>query len=173
MQNAVVRGLAQAFTQSGFATLRFNFRGVGRSTGQYSEGIGEQEDAKAAVGWLTSQTGLNLDRLFLAGYSFGARVTLAVASTDPRVCGFVVVAPPIRHGDWPQLKSSRGPKIFLCGDLDPHVPLNVLTALIDGLPEPKRLLIFPETDHFFVGQEHVLGQSAVNLLQECSLPTSH
>lgn len=170
MQNAVVKGLAEAFARSGFAVLRFNFRGVGQSTGQYSEGIGEQEDAKAAVGWLTTQAGVNPDRLFLAGYSFGARVTLAVASTDPRICGFVVVAPPVLRGNWPHLRSSRGPKIFLCGDLDPYAPLDALTTLVDGLPEPKRLLIFQDTDHFFVGQEHALGQYAVNLLQECSLP---
>lgn len=172
MQNAVVRGLAEAFVKVGFAVLRFNFRGVGQSTGQYSEGIGEQEDAKAAVGWLGTQPGVNPDQLFLAGYSFGARVTLAVASNDPRVRGFVVVAPPVLRGDWPQLDSSRGPKIFLCGDLDPHVPLDVLTTLTDGLPMPKRLLVFPDTDHFFVGQERTLGQCAVNLLQECLLPTS-
>jgi alpha/beta superfamily hydrolase len=169
MQNIVVRCLAEAFAMAGFAVLRFNFRGVGQSTGRYDEGIGEQEDAKAALGWLAAHAGVNPDQLFLAGYSFGARITLAVASSDPRVCGFVVVAPPVLRGNWPHLESSRGPKIFLCGDLDPHVPLDVLIPLIDGLPEPKRLLIFPDTDHFFVGQERALGQSAVNLLQECSL----
>jgi alpha/beta superfamily hydrolase len=172
MQNAVVRCLAEAFVKTGFAVLRFNFRGVGQSTGQYDEGIGEQEDAKAALGWLGAQPGVNPDQLFLAGYSFGARVTLAVASSDPRVCGFVVVAPPVRRGGWPHLESTRGPKIFLCGDQDPHVPIEVLSALIDALPMPKRLLVFPDTDHFFVGQERALGQCAASVLQECLLPTS-
>jgi alpha/beta superfamily hydrolase len=168
MENNVVRALAEAFAAAGFVVLRFNFRGVGKSTGNYSEGIGEQEDAKAALAWLASRPETDADRLFLAGYSFGARVTLAVASTDPRVRGFIVVAPPVLRGDWPSLESSRGPKIFLCGDRDPHAPPDVLTGLVKSLPEPRRLAIFPNADHFFVGQERALAQHAVKLLQELS-----
>ena len=122
MENNVVRGLADAFTAARFAVLRFNFRGVGRSTGHYGEGVGEQKDVKVAIAWLAAHAAVDQDRLFLAGYSFGARVTLAVASTDPRVCGFIVVAPPALRGDWPPLESSRGPKILLCGDRDPYAP---------------------------------------------------
>jgi alpha/beta superfamily hydrolase len=171
MQNAVVRGLAAAFATAGFAVLRFNFRGVGHSTGRYGEGVGEQEDAKAAMSWLSAQAGIDPERLYLAGYSFGARVTLAVAATEARVRGFIAVAPPVRRGRWPELGHSQGAKIFLCGDRDPHVPIDDLISLIDGLPEPKRLLIFPDTDHFFVGQEQALGQHAVKALQECT-PTT-
>jgi alpha/beta superfamily hydrolase len=170
MQNAVVRGLAEAFATADFAVLRFNFRGVGQSTGQYGEGIGEQRDASAALDWLTAQAGADPARLFLAGYSFGARVALATAATDPRLCGFIAVAPPVLHGQWPPLQSSRGPKIFLCGDCDSHVPLEVLADRVRSLPEPKRLLIFPNTDHFFVGQERAVGQYALKLLQEFSSP---
>lgn len=170
MQNAVVRGLAEAFAAANFAVLRFNFRGVGQSTGQYSEGVGEQQDARAAMEWLSAQPGVDPARLFLAGYSFGARITLAMAATTPRLCGFIAVAPPVRHGEWPPLESSCGSKIFLCGDRDSHVPLEVLTDRIRGLPDPKRLLIFPDTDHFFVGQERAVGQHALKLLQEFSSP---
>jgi uncharacterized protein len=172
MENNVVRGMAEAFAAAGFGVLRFNFRGVGRSTGHYSEGIGEQEDVKAAMEWLMAQSGVDPARLFLAGYSFGARVTLAVASTDQRVSGFIVVAPPVLRGDRPDVKSSRGPKIFLCGDRDPYAPPEALADLVNRLPEPKRLVVLPETDHFFVGQERALGQHAVQLLQELSSPLS-
>jgi uncharacterized protein len=168
MFNNVVRGLAEAFTAVGFATLRFNFRGVGRSTGQYAEGIGEQEDAKAAMAWLMMQPGIDPDRLFLAGYSFGARVALAVAPTDSHVSGFVVVAPPVLRGDWPSLEFARGPKIFFCGEHDPVAPPEVLKDRLRALPEPKRLVVVPNADHFFVGQEHTLAQHAVKLLQELS-----
>jgi alpha/beta superfamily hydrolase len=166
MDNNVVKALAEAFAAAGFAVLRFNFRGVGRSTGHYGEGIGEQGDAKAALAWLSAQPGMDADQLFLAGYSFGARVTLAVASTDFRACGLIVVAPPVLHGDWPSLESSRGPKIFLCGDRDPYAPPEVIRGVVQSLPEPKRLVVFPDTDHFFVGQERTLAQHAVKLLQE-------
>jgi uncharacterized protein len=170
MENHVVRGLAEAFAAVGFAVLRFNFRGVGQSTGHYSEGIGEQADAKAAMEWLIAHSGVDPERLFLAGYSFGARVTLAVASADLCVNGFIVVAPPVLRGDWPAVESSRGPKIFLCGDRDPYSPPEALTTLVNRLPEPKRLLVLPDTDHFFVGQERALGQHAVKLLQELTSP---
>jgi alpha/beta superfamily hydrolase len=170
MHNAVVRGLAEAFVAADFAVLRFNFRGVGGSTGRYGEGIGEQQDTRAAVEWLTAQPGVDPARLFVAGYSFGARVTLAMAATDPRLCGFIAVAPPVLHGEWPSLQSSRGPKLFLCGEHDSHAPLEVLADRVRSLPEPKRLLIFPDTDHFFVGQERAVGQHALKLLQEFSPP---
>jgi alpha/beta superfamily hydrolase len=168
MENNVVRALAEAFAAVGFAVLRFNFRGVGRSTGRYAEGIGEQEDVKAALAWLMAQPGIDADRLFLAGYSFGARVTLSVASTEPRVAGFVVVAPPVLRGAWPSLDSAHGPKIFLCGERDPVAPPEVLTGMIKNLPEPKRLVMFSDADHFFVGQERTLARHAVKLLQELS-----
>jgi uncharacterized protein len=168
MLNNVVRALAEAFAAVGFATLRFNFRGVGRSTGQHGDGVGEQEDAKAALTWLIAQPGIDADHLLLAGYSFGARVTLAVASTDPRVCGFIVVAPPLLRGDWPSLESARGPKILLCGDRDPYAPPDMLTGMLNSLPGPKRLVVLPDTDHFFVGQERILAQHAVKLLSELS-----
>jgi uncharacterized protein len=168
MENTVVRALAEAFAAAGFAVLRFNFRGVGRSTGQYGEGIGEQADAKAALAWLAAQPGVDTDRLYLAGYSFGARVTLAVASADPRVRGFIVVAPPVLRGDWPSLASNHGAKVFLCGDRDPYAPPEVLTRLVESLPEPKRLVVLPDADHFFVGRERTLAQHAVKLLHELS-----
>jgi uncharacterized protein len=142
--------------------------GSGRSTGHYGEGIGEQEDAKAALTWLSAHPGTDADQLFLAGYSFGARVTLAVAAIDPRVRGFIVVAPPVLHDQWPSLESNRGLKVFLSGERDPYAPPEVLMALVKRLPDPKRLIVFPDTDHFFVGQERTLAQNAVKLLEELS-----
>jgi len=168
MENSVVRAFAMAFADAGFAVLRFNFRGVGKSTGRYAEGVGEQKDVKAALTWFAAQPGVDTARMFLAGYSFGARVTLAVASTDRRVAGFIVVAPPILRGSWPALESSRGPKIFLCGDHDPFAPPEALAQLVKSLDDPKRLAIFSDADHFFVGQEHTLAQHAVKLLRELS-----
>lgn len=168
MLNNVVGALAEAFAAAGFATLRFNFRGVGRSTGQYGEGVAEQEDARGALSWLVAQPGIDAERLFLAGYSFGARVTLAVAATDPRVSGFVVVAPPILRGDCPSLESTRGPKVFLVGDSDPHAPSHKLISVVNSLPKPKRLVVLSNADHFFAGQERLLAQHAVTSLQELS-----
>ncbi len=166
MENNVVTALADAFADAGFAVLRFNFRGVGRSEGRYSQGLGEQEDVKGALTWMAAQSAVDSEGLLLAGYSFGARVALTVAPADPRVKGILAVAPPMRQGDWPGLDSYRAPKLFFCGDADPHCPYEVIAALVDRLPAPKRLLIVSGTDHFFLGQERVLGQHAVTLLRE-------
>jgi alpha/beta superfamily hydrolase len=168
MLNNVVVALAEAFAANGFAVLQFNFRGVGSSTGHYDEGIGEQEDAKAALTWLIAQPEIEADRLFLAGYSFGARITLAVAAVDPRVCGFLVVAPPVLRGNWPSLDSTRGPKVVLCGERDPVAPPELVAGLMKSIPKPKRLVVFSDADHFFIGQEQTLALHGVKLLQDMS-----
>jgi hypothetical protein len=166
MRNNVVRTLADAFGALGHAVLRFNFRGVGKSTGAYGEGIGEQEDARAAVSWMAARSEVNIERLWLVGYSFGARVTLAVAASDPRVYGVIAVAPPILRGELPHLTSFHGPKLFLSGEVDSHAPPEFLAPWVEGLPEPKQLLILRDADHFFWGHEHTLGQHAVTLFHE-------
>jgi alpha/beta superfamily hydrolase len=168
MHNNVVRALAEAFIAAGYAVLRFNFRGVGRSTGSYDGGFGEQDDARAALSWLATQAAARVDRVVLAGYSFGARVALAVAATDPRLRGLIAVAPPILRAETPRPTSFRGPKIFISGEADPYAPPEALSLWLDGLPEPKRLVILRGADHFFLGQERALGQQAVTALHELS-----
>jgi len=118
--------------------------------------------------WLAAQAGVKADRLWLAGYSFGARVTLAVAAVDPRVRGFIAVAPPMLRGEWPTLAAFRGPKLFISGDEDPYTPPEVLTRWVDGLPEPKRLVILSGVDHFFRGHEGTLGNRVITLFHELS-----
>jgi uncharacterized protein len=168
MENNVISAFATAFAAAGFAVLRFNFRGAGKSTGSYAEGLGEQGDAKAALAWIAAQPGVDTTRLFLAGYSFGARVTLAVAATEPRVVGFIVVAPPTRHGDWPPWNPPVGRRFFCAASvtLTPHLTRS--RPWSRAYKEPKRLAIFSDADHFFIGQEYTLAQHAVKLLQELS-----
>jgi alpha/beta superfamily hydrolase len=166
MENNVVTALADAFAKAAYAVLRFNFRGVGRSGGRYDEGSGERQDAMGALTWLAAQSAVDAEQLFLAGYSFGARVALAVASTDPRVQGVIAVAPPLRRDHWPGLEAYRRPKLFFCGDADPNCPPAAMMALLDRLPEPKQLVMLPGTDHFFLGHERALAQQAVTRLQE-------
>src|SRR5579884_3350027 len=84
MHNRVVFHAAKAFGELGWPVLRFNFRGVGASTGSFGNGIGEQEDARAAVDFLER------DRVVMAGFSFGSRVGLTAGAIDDRVvalCG--------------------------------------------------------------------------------------
>jgi hypothetical protein len=168
MWNNVVRAIAEAASAVGHAVLRFNFRGVGKSTGSYDEGIGEQEDVRAALTWLAAHPTMQGRRLWLAGYSFGARATLAVVDTDPRVYGFIAVAPPVLRGAWPSMTAFHGPKLFISGDEDQHAPPEALASRVDSLPEPRRLVFLPGVDHFFMGQELALGQHVVTLLRAFS-----
>jgi uncharacterized protein len=165
MENAVIRALDRAFAAANFGVLRFNFRGVGDSQGQHDEGIGEQKDIKGALAWLAAQPGIDAHRIFLGGYSFGARVALNVAAVEGQVRGFVAVVLPLLRGECPSFKAHYGAKLVICGDADPYAPPEILTPWVERLPEPRRLIILPSVDHFFIGYEHLVGQQAVESLQ--------
>src|SRR5438105_2204323 len=97
MDNNVVFALCQGLQEAGIAWLRFNFRGVGRSEGTYGGGIDETFDVLGALSFLAEQPGIASGRIGLAGYSFGARVSLAVAPKAPQVRALLCVAPPLRE----------------------------------------------------------------------------
>ena len=90
MENNVVETLVKAFFHQGYTTLRFNFRGVGRSEGHYAEGLGEQEDLISAAGVL-QQKGVR--EIFLAGYSFGAWVNVQVLRRRPSLSCLLYTSP--------------------------------------------------------------------------------
>ena len=93
MDNPVVVRVQEVCAELGLATLRFNFRSVGGSTGSHANGVGEQDDAVAALDVLAKTVG---DRpLAIAGYSFGARVAALVAGRDTLVSGVALIAPPL------------------------------------------------------------------------------
>src|SRR5215469_11505330 len=93
MHNNVVEAILNALWQRCYATVRFNFRGVGASEGEYDGGIGELDDARGAAAWITEKTGL--EALTLAGYSFGASVAVRAGISDPRFDRVIAVALPI------------------------------------------------------------------------------
>ena len=91
MDNPVVMTIARAFFEKGFTTLRFNFRGTGKSTGGFENGKGEQEDIRAAMEYMADQEFLDIT---LAGYSFGARMNAALVSQGCRIKDHIMVSPP-------------------------------------------------------------------------------
>ena len=152
MYNNVVEALQEAFASEGISTLRFNFRGVGSSTGSYSEGVGEKEDIWAAGNYLKTS---GLREIFFAGYSFGAWVGAGViAQPDHPFCSSVFVAFPIDYFefDWPPLKNKID--LMICGDADsfcPWEPLKDASKKINALLE-----VIGGADHFFMGKEKKL-----------------
>jgi hypothetical protein len=164
MHNNVVSALAEAFQQANVATLRFNFRSVGRSGGEHGGGEAEVEDVKAAVTYLLSRQAV--PTVVVAGYSFGSMVGLRAGAADSRVHKLIGVALPIGVGDPSFLLTSVKPKLLISGDRDNFSPIPGLQSLFAQLLEPKKLITISGTDHFFWGQEGEVAKAAVKFLQK-------
>ncbi len=162
MRNNVVEAMVVRFQEEGFATLRFNFRGVGDSGGEHGEGVAEVDDVKAAVGHLLSRCAC--ETVVVAGYSFGSMVGLKAGAEDERVTKLIGVALPIARRDASFLESVTKPKLLVSGDRDDHSPVAGLEALGARLPEPKRLVIVRHADHFFRGLERDVADAAARFL---------
>src|SRR5713226_7865482 len=119
MYNNVVDAALQAIWELGWASLRFNFRGVGESEGDHGGGAGEAMDAAAAVKFATSQAG-RPDGAVLVGYSFGAVAAMTAAPEIKDLGALVLVALPIRMVDAAALKKFGGPTVLAAGDNDSY-----------------------------------------------------
>jgi uncharacterized protein len=162
MNNNIVTALIQAFQQAGMATVRFNFRGVGRSGGSHDQGNGEVEDVKAAVTYLLSRQPVST--VVVAGYSFGSMVGLRAGVADDRVHKLIGVALPMGFGDPSFLLPSAKPKLLVSGDNDNYCPLPALNEFFAKLAEPKTLVTVAGADHFFGGQEDAVAKAAMAFL---------
>ena len=160
MNNNVVMALCEGMLAAGIASLRFNFRGVGRSGGTYDDGVGEGQDILGAIAYLAEQPGIVADRLGLAGYSFGARLSLSVASEAASVRALLCVAPPLREP-----VQVHCPFAVLIGDRDQNLAAGV-EAYASCLPDPTRLRVVAGTDHFWLGFESVLVETARHFFAE-------
>jgi hypothetical protein len=150
MHNKVVFRTAEAFQHAGFASLRFNFRGVGGSPGTHDDGKGEQDDARAAIDYLAAlYPGVPLA---LSGFSFGGGVCLSYGPTDPRVRLLWAVAPGVGRRDFSHLALCDVPKGVVQGTADELCPLADLEAAWPGWADPKAKYLVDGADHFFVGR---------------------
>jgi alpha/beta superfamily hydrolase len=167
MHNKVAYRASEAISQMGWPTLRFNFRGVGRSEGVWAGGEGEEEDARAAIGFLL---GLYPGcRLLLGGFSFGAGVALSIGASDERVAAMLAVAPGAGRRDFSFLSRSAKPKAVIQGIADEMCSLEDLQAAFPTWAEPKFLRLVPGAGHFFdqripdlqAAVREVLGEAAL------------
>jgi alpha/beta superfamily hydrolase len=165
MYNNVVDAVLEAMWKLGWATLRFNFRGVGQSEGEHGDGAGEAEDAAAAVRFLGEQTGLSASSLALAGYSFGAMAAAAAAPGIANLGALTLIALPLRMADAAALKGFAGPVILLAGDQDMYCPAVQLEALQRDLGARAQIRIIEGADHFFGGFEEDLAAAAESMLK--------
>lgn len=158
MQNKVAYILARACNDMGAVSLRFNFRGVGRSAGVFDNGVGEVGDALAAVDWLVAQhPGLPL---WLCGFSFGAYVALRVQSERP-VRRLVTVAPAVMRFAAAPIVPPACPWLLVQGDADDVVPPHEVLDWARGFAPAPTVTVLPGAGHFFHGRLNELREAVV------------
>ena len=152
MNNRVVYSLCQTFAKKGFSTLRFNFRGVGRSEGAYDNGEGELADAAAAMDWLQS-THPQVNSFWVAGFSFGAWIAMQLLMRRPELDGFIALSPPTNMYDFNFLAPCPVSGQIIHGEEDAVVPYQYTDALVQKLRSQKGIAIdyqvLENTDHFY------------------------
>jgi uncharacterized protein len=161
MNNKVVYTLFHAFLHCGFSALRFNFRGVGRSQGNFGRGEGELADAASALDWLQA-TSPNARACWVGGFSFGAWIGMQLLMRRPEIASFVAVAPPANMFDFGFLAPCPSSGLILQGDQDQIVPLDSMQKLVTKLKHQRDIAIdyriVKGADHFFQGRLEELGQ---------------
>jgi alpha/beta superfamily hydrolase len=140
---------AAGLVEAGLVTLRFNFRGVGSSSGEHDDGNGEKEDVKDALNYLT-ENHPNQEITF-AGFSFGSRVGTEVALDDERIPRLISIGTPVDKYDFSFLKECRKPILFVHGDQDEFGSMESLNSLVAQVAEntETKLVVFENCGHFF------------------------
>ena len=164
MHNKVVYRIARGLRRAGAAVLRFNYRGVNLSEGSYAAGVGELEDARAALAYLRGR----YPELpyTLAGFSFGSRIVLRLG------CGLaggggprrvIAVGFPASDQDRAYLERCTIPLLFVQSTHDQYCAVEKIEPLVSALPGPTRLVFIDAQDHFFAGALDQLEETVRNL----------
>jgi uncharacterized protein len=161
---------AKGLARIGCAVLRFNFRGVGGSAGEFDQGEGEMADFRAALDYLAAK--YPESPLWAAGFSFGAWVALETGALDPRVDLLIGIAPPVATSvsgmnyTFPNTLASTKPKFFVQGEADDVCPIEGMWAFYGKLEEPKELVVIDAADHLFDGRTQEVGEALEELLAD-------
>jgi len=153
MNNKVIYSLYQSFVKRGFSTLRFNFRGVGRSQGVFDSGQGELSDAASALDWIQTYNP-NAQTCWVAGFSFGAWISMQLMMRRPEISGFISIAPPANIHDFSFLAPCPASGLILHGDKDNVVPISSVDKFSQKLQKQNNIEIDYQVikgcDHFFL-----------------------
>lgn len=162
MDDPLIVRVATDLTSAGFVTLRVNFRGVGASEGQQTDGRLEPLDVAGAVEFALREPGVNPEKLCLVGHAFGAWVALVYAGHDPRVKTVVAVSPPLFRFS-PDVGAFDRPKLFITGEFDEVAPRHKLEPLLDRLPA-RGFKVLSGARHLMRGYESVASGEVVHYL---------
>lgn len=172
MNNKVVYSLFSCFKDLGFSVLRFNFRGVGRSQGQFENGVGELSDATVALDWLQN---MNPDakQCWIAGYSFGAWIGMQLLMRRPDINNFIAVSPPANERDFSFLAPCPASGLIIQGGIDEIVTPSSVQTLARRLNQQRNAEIdfamIEDGDHMYNNHlkdlYKVSGQYVISALQ--------
>ncbi len=171
MENNVITTLGNVLAEKGFVTLRFNYRGVGKSESEfdniadkynYWENVLNNDDyadaladATSALGYLESA--IDANRSFVVGYSFGAVVAMMLSLKNVNVRAFVLISTPFGRFDLSFLSGCNKPKLYICADNDFASSIEDVKKGMLNIPDPKGLEIFENCDHFYIDKEHIIA----------------
>jgi len=161
MNNKVVYRIYQVFQNRGFSVLRFNFRGVGRSQGEFDHGAGELNDAAAALDWMQT-VNPNARTCWVAGFSFGAWIAMQLLMRRPEISGFISVAPPANMYDFSFLAPCPSSGIIIEGNRDTVALPEAVAKLADKLRAQKQITV----DYTIVdGADHLFTERLAELIE--------
>lgn len=162
MHTHAVHRIARAARSAGVATLRFQFRGVGLSAGRHDEGRGEQDDVRAALAWVREK---RAPPLLLAGFSFGAQMSLEVASADAAgggraISGVLAAGLPLGGGEGARARGYPGPLASIQGERDEVASAADIASALQGSEGPRRMAAVPGASHLFTEDLGTLEREA-------------
>jgi uncharacterized protein len=161
MDNKVVTTLMRTYRDLGIHVVRFNFRGVGKSSGEFDNAVGEYDDLIAVIQWVINEFP-EFD-LLLAGFSFGSSIAARASYHTPRLQHLCLVAPPIERYEYDTGEIFSVPLCVIQGDQDERVHAQGVYDWVNRLKSPVHLMRYPEATHFFHG---FLSQIKQDLSQE-------
>jgi len=157
MFNNVVERVSQSLHLSGIATMRFNFRGVGNSTGKFGDGASEVSDTVRILDHTSVLKSIDGSRIGVMGYSFGAGIALEATINSDIVKAVVSISCPQRHFSSLGTLEMVQPKLLICGDRDHDFPASQFNFLSTRFTKPCQSEILTGADHFFHGHELTLA----------------
>jgi len=164
MNNNVVSKIFNIFLQEDISCLRFNFRGVGRSTGHHTDGTGELNDVKASINYLLNER--SYEKLFLCGYSYGAAIVCSMINYSDKIIGYAAISFPwdFMGEKYKKLSHSHKPKLFIQGDNDNIATFDRFNVHFNDYQEPKDCIIIRGADHFYWGYESQVAEQVFKYL---------
>lgn len=168
MHNHVVAAITRAYQKMGCTSLRFNFRGVGGSQGSYGDGIGEQEDVRSAIAYLTD---LGIGRIDLAGYSFGAWVNAHLTCGQEGIAAMVMVSPPVAFIGFDSITEIECLKLIVTGSRDDIAPPDLIKQSYPQWNPEANLEVIIGADHFYGGYTAQLEAVLAALLDDARRPS--